>query len=236
MTSFEEKKKIWEAEKAERIARRIAKAEAWRSKLEQRIEKRREKSGERITEKEEVAPIVVEYTKKVKAIPAVKVVQPKKARQIKKSGKAKTKRKLVIPKPKIVSKPKKIVVYVKKKPRAKKKKEKLKPKKSEIKKKIKIARKKPKSLKPIAGFIESILKEAPVPLTPIQAIEKEEKVKEEISAPKEEVVEKEKPQTIKISGLFTDIFIPQQSGESGLGLGSERFKELEEKLKRLRRF
>lgn len=266
MKTLEEKKKIWEVEREQKIAERMAKAAAWRA----------EAQAKRLKSSLPILPRVVEKLEKIE-IKAVKKnlgeFKPKK-KEIKRVA---PKKKLVkrVPKKRAV-KPKLEKIFVKKKmkkPGSKRKavagkksapvlakeigekvreeirkpirafEKKLNKKIEEISavkaglrpKKKSVKRKKP-ALKPRAGeeivkppekeLVTAILEEKPMP--------KAEPAKE---IPKIEKSEEKKPvETETLSGIFTDISMPKTKEEKEFDWSAKRFKELEEKLQRLRRF
>lgn len=190
---LEEKKKLWEAKRAQITASRLAKAEAWRTELAaKRIEKKSVPKTKTPEEVKSIEKIAVEENLETKPVYRKRVSRNRKKLEI---ARKRTRKKLRL---------EKIAVIREKRP-------------SRLEKEI----------------IEKILKEPTAETTKETARETmvpeiEEKTKEE-SAPVN-------IKTKVLSGSFTDISIPQKSGKKDLGLGAGRFKELEEKLKKMRRF
>mgnify|MGYP001582133823 CR=1 FL=1 len=208
--NLEGKKKLWEAKRAQITALRIAKAEAWRAEL---AAKREEKTAPKIETPEKTKPIKKIVVKKK---PEAKTKKRKKLKIAKKKVQAKKPEKIPTTKPK----DRKKIKTIKKKVVVKKKIEKTEPGKK------KAVLEKGKEL------IEEILKEPFWKEATAKEIV-EETVVPNIEEQKKEAEPAEK-KTATLSGRFTDISIPQKTGKKDLD--AEKFKELEEKLKRLRRF
>lgn len=261
MKTLEEKKKVWEAEREQKIAERMAKAAAWRAEAQalrlkklspilpgvvEKLEKIETKVVKKIAvKKKAVRPKGVKKAERI-ARSRKKPVKPKLEKifvkkKVKKLG---FKRKAVAGKKSAPALAKEIGEKVKeeiRKPikafekKLNKKIEEISAVKAELRlKKKRVKRKKP-ALKPRAG--EEIVKPPEKEL--VTAILEEPLLKAELAKenPKIEKPEEKKPVEIEtLSGIFTDISMPKTKEEKEFDWSAKRFKELEEKLQRLRRF
>lgn len=230
MTSLEEKKKVWEALRAKKIAERMAKANAWRAEAEARRLGNRTQTLLALIEKPKEIEIIP-----VKKIPKKRVVKlklekffPKKTREKPKlKGKTTAEKKpLLVPEKKTtknireeIRNPIKVwgeelrrkiegISTAGAGSRAKKIKKGGRPRKKEF-------------IRPIEKELNALLKE-PLP---------EKKPKTEKNEGDKKPVE-----TVTLVGQFTEISMPKTRSGKGLDWSAKRFKELEEKLKELRRF
>lgn len=214
MTSLEEKKKIWDANKAKRIAERIAKADAWRTKEAKRKEKeamqREEVSKALFVSDEKPESALVDYLKEVK--------EKRKAEEIERKLEPKKKEIKKTPVKKKVFKPILEKIFTKKKVKKQVPKKKL--------MKVKALEKKVEETKPMLK-VEEIIKAITTELKP--------KVKKKVVAPVK-MVEKKPVEIMTITGPCTDISMPKIKEESEMDWSARRFYELEERLKKLRRF
>jgi len=248
MKTLEEKKKIWETKKAKKIAERMAKAETWRAEAEAR----------RLEKQLPVLPRV-EKPKEAEAKPVEKilgeVVKPKKVKRREKSSKPKKEvvkpmLKKIFPKKEETKKlkPKKKIVAEKPASILKKEIEKV---REEIRKPIKALREELKKKIEEVSATKAELKRKKIKKRGRPKKEVVEPVKraEELVAailkeplpeekPKVEKVEEEKMlvETAILTGFHTEISMPKTKEGVKLNWSTKRFMELEEKLKKLRRF